>query len=126
MESTNVKIDESSFLKTKKERRNPNILEDQIDIELKQEKEEEDEEEHQDEKQPEGEQENNQQNFQTPCKTPKRWVQKNQPLEHIIGDKSVGMETRRRRQVHTLEQVHFPLLSTVEPSSFEEARNDEH
>ena len=52
VERINVKIDESSLLKTKKERRNPDILEDQIDIELKQEKEEEEkeEEEHQDEK----------------------------------------------------------------------------
>ena len=79
VESINVKIDESSFLKTKKERRNLDILEDQIDIELKQEKAEEEEEEQQDEKQPEEEQGNNQQNFQTPCKTPKHWVQKNHP-----------------------------------------------
>ena len=36
------------------------------------------------------------------------------------------METGRRRQVQTLEQVHFSLLSIVEQGSFEEARNDEH
>ena len=41
MERINIKIDESSMLKTKKESRNPDIHEDQIDIELKQEKEEE-------------------------------------------------------------------------------------
>ena len=41
VENINVKIDENSFLKTKKESRNPDILEDQIDIELKQEKEDE-------------------------------------------------------------------------------------
>ena len=41
MESINVKIDESNLLKTKKGNRNPNILEDQIDIELKHEKEDE-------------------------------------------------------------------------------------
>ena len=45
VESINVKIDESSLIKTKKD-----ILEDQIDIELKQEKEEEEEEEQQVEK----------------------------------------------------------------------------
>ena len=61
VEIINVKIDESSLLKTKKERRNPDILEDQIDIELKQEKEEEEEEEQQDETQLEEEQGNNQQ-----------------------------------------------------------------
>ena len=38
VESINVKIDESSLLKTKKESINLDILEDQIDIELKQEK----------------------------------------------------------------------------------------
>ena len=47
MESINLKNDESSLLKTKKVSKNLDILEDQIDIELKQEK-----EEHQDEKQP--------------------------------------------------------------------------
>ena len=45
VERINVKIDESSSLKTKKERINPNILEDHMDIELKQEKEEEEQEE---------------------------------------------------------------------------------
>ena len=45
VERINVEIDESNLLKTKKERINPNILEDQIDIKLKQEKEEEEEEE---------------------------------------------------------------------------------
>ena len=60
VENINVKIDESSLLNTKKKRRNPDILEDQIDIELKQEKEEEEEEKQQDEKQPEVEQENKQ------------------------------------------------------------------
>ena len=47
MEIINIKIDESNLLNTKKERRNPDILEDQMDIELKQEKEEEEEEEEQ-------------------------------------------------------------------------------
>ena len=36
------------------------------------------------------------------------------------------METRRRRKAQTLEKVHLSLLSTVEPSNFEEAKNDEH
>ena len=35
------------------------------------------------------------------------------------------METRERRQVHTPDQVHLYLLSTVEPRNFEEAKNDE-
>ena len=41
VESINVKIDERNMLKTKMESINSNILEDQIDIELKQEKKEE-------------------------------------------------------------------------------------
>ena len=56
----NVKIDESSSLKTKKESRNLDILEDQMDIELKQEKEEEEEVEQQDKKKLEEDQGNNQ------------------------------------------------------------------
>ena len=36
------------------------------------------------------------------------------------------METRRRRQVQTPKQVYLSLLSTIEPSNFEEAKNDEH
>lgn len=36
------------------------------------------------------------------------------------------MEIGRRSQVQTPEQVHLSLQSTVERSSFEEVRNDEH
>ena len=36
------------------------------------------------------------------------------------------METRIRKQVHTLEQVHLSLLSIVEPRNFEESKKDEH
>ena len=43
VERINVKIDESNLLTTKKESKNIDILEDHIDIELKQEKEEEEE-----------------------------------------------------------------------------------
>ena len=97
VESINVKIDESILLKTKKEIKNPDILKDQKDIELKQEKEEDEEEGKQDEKYLEVEQGDNQQNLQTPSKTLNYWVQKNHPPEHIIGDKSVRMETKRRQ-----------------------------
>jgi hypothetical protein len=50
-------------------------------------------------------------------------VQKNHPSDHIIGNKNVGVETRRR--IYSLEQQHLALLSTIEPSSFEEANKDE-
>jgi hypothetical protein len=69
---------------------------------------------------------NNQQDFQTPSRTPNHWVQKNHPLEQIIGDKNAGIETRGRKQACTPEQRHLSLLSTVEPNNFEEANNDEH
>ena len=36
------------------------------------------------------------------------------------------METRRRKQVQTLEQVHLSLLSIVEPNNFEEAKSNKH
>jgi hypothetical protein len=50
-------------------------------------------------------------------------VQKNHPSEQIIGNKDVGVETRRR--ICSPEQQHLALLSTFEPSSFEEANKDE-
>ena len=61
-----------------------------------------------------------------PLRTPNRWVQKNHPPKQIIGDKSVGIETKRRKQAHTPEQVHLSLLSIIEPSNFEESKRDEH
>jgi hypothetical protein len=39
-------------------------------------------------------------------------------------DKDAGFETRRI--IHSVEQRHLALLSIIEPSSFEEASNDEH
>jgi hypothetical protein len=51
-------------------------------------------------------------------------VQKNHPSEQIIGNKDAGVETRRR--ICSPEQQHLALLSTIEPSSFEEANKDEH
>jgi hypothetical protein len=49
---------------------------------------------------------------------------KNHPPEQIIGNKYVGVETRRR--IISPEQQHLALLSTVEPNNFEEANKDEH
>jgi hypothetical protein len=51
-------------------------------------------------------------------------VYKFHPSENIIGNKDAGVETRRR--IHSPEQQHLALLSTIEPSSFEEANKDEH
>jgi hypothetical protein len=51
-------------------------------------------------------------------------VQKNYPPKNIIGNKDARVETKRR--ICSPEQQHLALLSIAEPSSFEEASNDEH
>jgi hypothetical protein len=50
-------------------------------------------------------------------------MQKNHPSDQIIGNKDVRFETIRR--IHSPEQLHLTLISTIEPSSFEEANKDE-
>ena len=55
---------------------------------------------------------------------PKNICQNNHPLDQIIGDKDVGIGTRRRLSKRN-EQVHFSLLSTTEPGNFAEANTDE-
>jgi hypothetical protein len=56
-------------------------------------------------------------------KTPSKRVQKNHPSDQIIGNKDAGVETRRK--IHSPEQTHLALLSTIEPNCFEEANKDE-
>jgi hypothetical protein len=60
---------------------------------------------------------------QVPPNTPRKRVQKIHPSDHIIRNKDVGFETRRR--THSSEQMHLKLLSTIEPNNFEEASKDE-
>jgi hypothetical protein len=60
---------------------------------------------------------------QVPPKTPRKRVQKNHPSDHIIGNKDAGVETRIR--IHSPEQTHLTLLSTIEQNNFEEASKDE-
>ena len=60
---------------------------------------------------------------QVPPKTHSRWVQKNHPLDQIIRNKDVGVETRIR--MCSPEQTHLALFSTIEPNCFEEASKDE-
>jgi hypothetical protein len=43
--------------------------------------------------------------------------------DHIIGNKDVGVETRRK--IRSLEKTHLALLCTIEPNCFEEANKDE-
>jgi hypothetical protein len=56
-------------------------------------------------------------------KTPSRRVQKNHPSEQIIGNKDAGVETRRK--MHSPEQTHLALSSTIEPNFFGESNKDE-
>jgi len=51
-------------------------------------------------------------------------VQKNYPLEQINGKKDARVETRKK--LHSPEQIHIELISTIEPKIFEEANIDEH
>jgi hypothetical protein len=56
-------------------------------------------------------------------KTPSKRVQKNHPSDQIIENKDAGVETRRK--IHSPEQTHLALLSTIEPNYFEESNKDE-
>jgi hypothetical protein len=56
-------------------------------------------------------------------KTPSKQVQKNHPSDQIIGNNDARVETRRK--IHSPEQTHLALLSTIEPNFFEEASKDE-
>jgi regulator of extracellular matrix RemA (YlzA/DUF370 family) len=58
---------------------------------------------------------------QDPSKAPSRRVQKNHPESQIIGNKSVGVETRRKLTYES-EQA---MLSLIEPKTFAEANKDE-
>ena len=55
---------------------------------------------------------------------PKNQCEKNHPSGQIIGYNDVGIGTRRR-QSRRNEQVHFSLLSTIEPRTFAKAPSDE-
>lgn len=89
VETVNVKIDESNTSINKQE-----DFDTQEEDEMIQEEEQESQDE---EPQDEEEEKNSQQEPHTPLKTPNQRVQKNHPSNHIIGDKSTGVETRRRK-----------------------------
>ena len=57
----------------------------------------------------------------TDTKTPSRLVQKSHPEEHIIGSKSIGVQTRKP----LLYQIEVAYLSQIEPTSIKEACKDE-
>jgi hypothetical protein len=112
MESINVTIDEKGRQELKEEENES--MEQLYEEEKKNEKEGEDEEDLI---------EAEEQVQKVTPKTPSRRVQKNNPSDHIIRNKDVGVETRRR--LCSLEQTHLALTSKIEPTSFEEASKDE-
>jgi hypothetical protein len=116
VESINVTIDETSIPESKKEE---NKSMEQL-FEEEEQKEEEEEDEDEDEENLIEVEEKVQ---QVSPKTPRKQVQKNHPSDQIIGNKDAGVETRRK--IHSPEQTHLALLSTIEPNYFEEASKDE-
>jgi hypothetical protein len=114
VESINVKIDETGRPESKEEENES----------MKHPLEEEEE----DEKEVEEEYEENptkveEQVQQVTPKTPSKRVQKSHPSEQIIGNKDLGVETRRI--LCSLEQAHLTLSPTIELNYFEEANKDE-
>ena len=96
VETINVKIDESILSPDRQE-----DFDEQDEGEIIQEEEEEENQEEEQKDEKESEEGRNQQVPQNPSKTPNRLIQRNHPVEQIIGDRSTGMETRRRKQVQT-------------------------
>ena len=96
VETINVKIDESILSPNRQE-----DFDEQDEGEVIQEEEEEENQEEKQQDEEESEEWSNQQVPQTPSKTTNRRVQKNHPLEQIIGDRSTRVETRRRKQLQT-------------------------
>jgi hypothetical protein len=105
VESINVTIDEIGRQELKEEE--SESMEQLYEEETKDEKEGENEEDPTETKK---------QVQQVTPKTPSRRVQKNNPSDHITGNKDVGGETRRR--IHSPEQTHLSLTSTIEPTYF--------
>jgi hypothetical protein len=113
VEIINVTIDERGRPESKEE-------ENKSMEQLFKEEEGEDEVEEEDEEKPTETKEKVQ---QVSPKTPSKRVQKNHPSDKIIENKDAGVETRRK--IHSPEQTHLALLSTIEPNYFEEANKDE-
>ena len=113
MERINVTIDETGRPESKEENES-------MKQPLEEEEEDEKEVEEEDEENPT---EAEDQVQQVSPKTPSKRVQKNHPLDQIIGNKDAGFETRRK--IRSPEHTHLALLSTIEPKCFEEANKDE-
>jgi hypothetical protein len=103
VESINVTIDETSRPESKEEKNKS----------MKQLFEEEDEKEEEEEDEDEQNRtEVKEQVQQVSPKTPSKRVQKNHPSDQIIGNKDVGVETRRK--ISSPEQTHLALLCMLQ------------
>lgn len=58
------------------------------------------------------------------AKTTSKIVQRNHPQEQIIGDRTAGVQTRRKL-ASASDQVHLCLISKFEPKTYIEASKDE-
>jgi transposase InsO family protein len=114
VESINVTIDETCRPESKEEENES--MEQLFEEEAEDEKEVEEE----DEENPTEAEEKVQ---QVPPKTPSRRVQEESSFRSDYQNKDAGVETRRR--IHSPEQTHLALTSTIEPTYFEEASKDE-
>jgi hypothetical protein len=114
VENINVTIDEKGRPESKEEENKS--MEQLFEEEDENEVEEEDEDE-------ENTTEAEEQVHKLSLKTHSKRVQKNHPSDQIIENKDAEVDTRRK--IHSPEQIHLTLLSTIEPNCFEEARKDE-
>ena len=82
-------------------------------------------EDHEEENQDDDEISKTTEDIELNSKGPSRYTQKNHPEDQIIGDKSVGVQTRRQLTEQTKE-VYIAMLSQIEPKKFEEASKDKY
>ena len=120
VESIDVKVDESSFLKSKTEKKDYQIYD-----KLKEEEEASDKEETKSVKN-ENMTPYNLLQGSNPSKTPSQRIHINHHEDEITGDINASFETRRKRQESITNQEHVSLISLFEPKNVEKVINDEH
>jgi len=117
VESVDVKVDD---IKPRKEK-NLDSIENTCDDEIKDLQKDESIHNEEEDKEKEDTQEDDEDFPRSNTKNPFIRVQKDHPKSHIMGDKNVGVKTRRQ-----LPDVEQALLSIVEPNNFTEAsKSDE-
>jgi transposase InsO family protein len=115
MESENVKVDDLTSRRIKSQDNS------QVDERRRDDDDEEETKEIQEEESQSEEENEEEASPRQESKAPSRRVQRDHPESQIIGNKSVGVETRRRLTYES-EQA---MLSLIEPKTFAEASKDE-